>query len=191
VHLSVWWVLFLAQLLPVLYIFSAAIANQLGAEPAKALVEYLGEAALYLLIATLAITPLKRVSVIPSLLRYRRMIGLFAFFYAAIHMLSYGLFLVDWTNFIEDLYRRAYVSAGLLAFLILLALAVTSPKSMVRRLGKKWKSLHRMVYLAAIIAVIHVFWQVRSNYSEAIVFAVVVAGLLCLRLPLLNKSRRA
>lgn len=180
-HLCLWWLLFVCQLVPVVYIFSLALSNQLGAEPAKALVEYLGEVSLILLVASLAVTPFKRVSWLPSLLRYRRMIGLYAFFYALVHIGSYGVFLVDWQNFIEDLYSRPYVIMGALSFLVLLALALTSPKFMVRRLGRRWKKLHRLVYVAPVLAVVHVAWQVRSDYREALLFGVAVFIVLAFR----------
>lgn len=180
-HLCLWWLLFVCQLIPVVYIFSLALSNQLGAEPAKGLVEYLGEVSLILLIASLAVTPIKRVSWLPSLLRYRRMTGLYAFFYALVHIASYGVFLVDWQNFIEDLYSRPYVIMGALSFLVLLALALTSPKFMVRRLGRRWKKLHRLVYVAPVLAVVHVAWQVRSDYREALLFGVAVFVVLAFR----------
>jgi sulfoxide reductase heme-binding subunit YedZ len=183
--LDLWWVLFIGSLAPLVYILWAAFSTKLGAEPAKALVDFLGQTALIMLMLTLCITPLKKLAFLPSLIRYRRMIGLWVFFYAATHVLSYGLFLVDWTNFVEDLYKRPYITVGAFAFLVLLALAITSPKPVVRALGKKWKSLHQWIYLALVAVVIHVAWQARSDYSEAILYALGAAVLLYFRLPLL------
>lgn len=173
-----WWLIFLAQLVPLVYIVSTAIWGDLGAEPAKALVEYLGETALVFLFVTLSVTPLKRFKFFSWALRFRRMFGLYVFFYACLHLLAYGALLVDWLNFIEDLYKRLYVTMGFAAFLILLALAVTSPKSMVRKLGKKWKSLHRWVYVAVLLVVIHVWWQTRSDYTEAVIYLAIALVLL-------------
>ena len=90
--------------------------------------------------------------------------------------------LVDWQNLIEDLYKRLYVTMGFLAFLIITALAVTSPKKMVKRMGRRWKPLHRMIYLAVLLVLIHVWWQVRSDYSEALSYAVIVFVLLLFRM---------
>lgn len=180
-HYAVWWALFLAFLTPLSYISWRLIENDLGAEPAKALVEFLGETALWLLLITLSVTPLSRLRSIPSLVRYRRMIGLFVFFYAVLHIASYGLFLVDWANFVEDLYQRKYISVGAVAFLIIAALAVTSPRFMLRKLGRKWKSLHKMIYLASILVVVHVIWQVRADYTEAALYGFLVGVLLFLR----------
>lgn len=187
-HLMVWWSLFVGLFSPAPYIFYLALSNQLGAEPAKALVEFLGEVAFIILILTLSITPLKRLSFLPSFVRYRRMVGLYVFFYALLHVLSYGLFLVDWANFVEDLYKRPYVVAGALGFLILFALAITSLKVVVRKMGKNWKRLHRSIYLSSIAILIHVYWQTRADYLEAILFAVPVFIVLLLRAPLLQKK---
>lgn len=173
--------------MPLVFIILKLVMNDLGAEPAKALVEFLGETALMLLFVTLSLTPLRKIKRLPSLLRYRRMLGLWVFFYALMHLLAYGLFLVDWANFIEDLYKRLYVIMGALAFLILLALAITSPKFMVKKLGRKWKYLHRMVYLSAALVVIHVYWQLRADYFEAIVYLIIWLVLMAFRIPNLTK----
>lgn len=188
-HLLIWWFLFVGLLLPAPYIFYMALTNQLGAEPAKALVEFLGETSLTILILTLSVTPLKRLPALPSFLRYRRMLGLYVFFYAVLHVFSYGMFLVDWNNFVEDLYKRPYVIAGAFGFVILFALALTSFKVLVRKMGRNWKRLHRLVYLCAITAIVHVFWQSRADYLETILFAVPVLALLVLRLPFFVKNR--
>lgn len=188
-HLAIWWGLFVTLFLPAPYIFYLAISNQLGAEPAKALVEFLGESALVILALTLAITPLRKIQFLPSLLRYRRMIGLYVFFYALLHIGSYAVFLVDWANFVEDLYKRPYVIAGAISFSILLVLAVTSPKIMIRQLGKAWKRVHRAIYIAAIAALVHVYWQARADYLETILFAVPILFLLLLRVRFLARKR--
>lgn len=188
-HLLIWGVLFVSLFLPAPYIFYMALSNQLGAEPAKALVEFLGEVALIILILTLSITPLKRLRFLPSFVRYRRMVGLYVFYYAFLHVFSYGLFLVDWNNFVEDLYKRPYVIAGALGFMILFALAITSFKFLVRKMGKNWRRLHRFIYLSALIILVHVYWQTRSDYLEAILFAVPIFVLLLLRVPIFGQKR--
>ena len=176
-----WLCLFLSSLLPLFYIILAAANNKLGAEPAKALVEFLGETALMFLIATLSISPMQGLKVFNGLVRHRRMLGLYVFFYACLHVFSYGFFLVDWQNLVEDIYKRPYVSMGFMAFIILTALALTSPKFMLKLMGRRWKPLHRLIYIAAVLVLVHVLWQVRSDYSEALIYAFFVLGLLLFR----------
>ena len=188
--LLVRFLVFVGFLVPAVIIFYLAFANRLGAEPAKALVELLGETALIVLILTLSITPLRKIKFLPSFVGYRRMLGLYSFFYALLHVLSYGAFLVDWQNFVEDLYKRPYIVMGVGAFLILLALALTSTKHAIRKLGKNWKRLHRMVYIAAVAIVVHVYWQARADYFEALVFGSIVMALLLLRLPFFLRKPR-
>ena len=178
---ALWWLLFSAALLPLIYILLMAVFGDLGSEPAKAVVEFLGETALIFLIITLSISPVRKIPVFRGLVRYRRMTGLYVFFYALMHLMSYSILLVDWLNFLEDIYKRPYVTMGFSAFIILSALAVTSPKIMVKKLGRRWKPLHRFVYLAAILVLVHVWWQVRSDYTEAISYAAAVLFLLSFR----------
>jgi len=186
-HRILWVAIFTVCLLPLPYILYQGFSDNLGAEPAKALVEFLGETSIVLLLATLAITPLGKIGVIPKLVKYRRMVGLYVFFYAVLHLASYAFLLVDWDNFVEDLYQRIYVMFGAAAFLILFALTITSPKFMLRKLGKRWKLLHRCVYPAAILVVVHVWWQVRSDYAEAVAYAAVLFVLLLFRWRVLLK----
>lgn len=176
-----WLLLFVSGFVPLLTLVATGIWGDLGVEPAKYVVEYLGESALIVLLLTLSLTPLRKLSYFKGVARYRRMLGLFALFYAALHLFTYGFLLVDWYNFLEDLYKRPYVIAGALAFLILLVLGVTSPKAMVKRLGGRWKSLHRMVYLALFLVLVHVCWQVRSDYFEFAVYSLVAAILMSFR----------
>jgi sulfoxide reductase heme-binding subunit YedZ len=184
---AAWFVFFAAGFLPLVYITAVAFQGSLGAEPAKALVEYLGEVAILLLLFVLSLTPLRKIKVLSGVNRFRRMLGLFVFFYALLHLSAYALLLVDWQNFVEDLYSRLYVTAGFVAFVILLLLALTSPRVMVRRLGRRWKPLHRMVYLAVFVALIHVFWQVRSDYTEVASYALIALVLLSFRLSYFKK----
>ncbi len=176
-----WLLCFSLGFAPLAYIVYLAAQGGLGAEPAKALVEFLGEVAILALMLVLAMSPLRKIKQLSGINRFRRMFGLFVFFYASLHVASYAFLLVDWQNFIEDIYSRLYVMAGFVAFIVLLSLAVTSPKVMVKKLGKRWKSLHRLVYVAVIAAVIHVFWQVRSDYTEAAFYAALALLLLSFR----------
>lgn len=178
---SFWCLIFLVGLLPLFSLVGIGVWGDLGSEPAKYVVEYLGESALWVLLLTLAVTPLKRFASLSWLLRFRRMIGLYCLFYASLHLLAYGLLLVDWFNFVEDLYQRPYVMVGMLAFVILLLLGITSPKRMLRKLGRRWKSLHRLIYVSVVLVLVHVWWQSRSDYAEVVMFAVFALVLLSFR----------
>jgi len=174
-----WWLVFLGGLLPFVFLGVRIVQNNLGSEPAKYLVEFLGEAALVMLLLTLSVTPLNRF--VSGWVRFRRMLGLYALFYAGCHVASYGVFLVDWNNLLEDLYKRPYITMGFLALVILVSLGLTSNKLMMRRLGRSWKRLHRLVYLAAILVIVHFWWQVRSDFTEPLLYALVLMCLLGFR----------
>ncbi|TNC79832.1 MAG: sulfoxide reductase heme-binding subunit YedZ [Oleiphilus sp.] len=176
-----WCLVFFSCLLPLSYIIVRALWGDLGAEPAKVVVEFLGETALILLFCVLSLSPSRKVEVLSGLNRFRRMLGLYVFFYALLHLLAYATLLVDWQNFLEDLYQRLYVTVGFAAFLILLVLSITSPKAMVKKLGRKWKSVHRMVYLALALVLVHVLWQTRSDYGEVVIYALMAFVLLSFR----------
>lgn len=181
-----------ALLLPIAQLSVAAWQEQtlgngaLGADPIAAIEHALGIWALRILLLTLAMTPMSRVAKWPGVLRYRRLIGLYAFTYATLHLLAYvGLDLKGyWMDLGTEIIKRPYITVGFLAWLLLLVLAVTSPRSMVRQLGRRWKPLHRMIYPAAVLAVLHFFWVVKSDLTEPAMYGAVLAGLLIVRLPL-------
>lgn len=177
-HLTLWWSLFLGSLTPFLLLTFQLLTQRLGPDPAQTLTEELGRYAMIWLLMTLAVTPVRQWTGF-SLLRYRRMLGLWTFFYALMHFLSYVFLLADWYALLEDLAKRPYILVGAVALSILLALAVTSPKKMVRRLGKRWKPLHRLVYPAAVLVIVHFFWQARADLGEPIYYATAL-GLLFL-----------
>ncbi|MCW7554836.1 sulfoxide reductase heme-binding subunit YedZ [Endozoicomonas gorgoniicola] len=162
-----------------------AFSNQLGPDPGNALTKELGEWALRFLCLTLLITPLRKVTGVPKLIRFRRMFGLFTLFYGLLHTVSYLAFMLgwQWLTLLEDLYQRPYIIIGALAVIILIILGITSTKGMMRRLGRNWSRLHRLVYVAAILAVIHYLWLVKSDYSQPVFYLVVVFALLCFRIP--------
>ncbi|MDX1451206.1 MAG: protein-methionine-sulfoxide reductase heme-binding subunit MsrQ [Oleiphilaceae bacterium] len=187
-HLVRWWVLFLAMSVPLLVLGERVISNSLGPEPAKALVLYLGEWAIIALFVTLSISPLKRLTGKSYWLRYRRMLGLWCLAYALLHGLAYALLLADWSEVFAEIARRPFLLVGFLALLVLIALGVTSPKSMVRRLGRKWKKLHRLIYLVLLLVLVHVWWQVRSDFGEALLYTMLALLLMAFRLPLFRRS---
>ena len=177
---------FLAALVPLGAIVAATAAGELGANPVEALLHHFGEWSLRLMLATLAITPLRRLTGWSQAVRLRRMLGLFAFFYAALHLATYVVLdrslLVE--EILEDLTERPYIMVGFAAFVLLVPLAATSTNAMIRRLGgRRWRLLHRLAYAAAAAGVVHFWWLVKADVREPLVHAAILALLLALRLP--------
>lgn len=175
---------YIVGFIPAVWLFYAGITDQLGADPMRYLEQALGLWALRFLIATLAVTPLRQLFSI-NLLRYRRAIGLLAFYYAALHLITYlvldqGL---DVAAIVADIIKRPYITIGMATFVILVPLAATSNNAAIRRMGgQAWAKLHRLVYLAAIGAVLHFILVVKSWPPEPLVYAAIVAVLLGYRL---------
>lgn len=176
-------VVFCVCLIPFFYLFLQLLLNNLGPDPGDALSLETGEWTLRFLIATLAITPARQLAGIKSLNRYRRMIGLFVLFYAICHFLVFMMFILGfrWLALYQEILERPYITVGFSAFLILVALGVTSPKAMVRKLGKNWKRLHRLVYVAAVLGMVHMVWILRSDFGEALLYGIIISGLLVYR----------
>ena len=177
---------FLAALVPLGAIVAAAASGELGANPVEALLHHFGEWSLRLMLATLAITPLRRLTGWSQAVRLRRMLGLFAFFYAALHLATYVVLdrslLVE--EVLEDLTERPYIMVGFAAFVLLVPLAATSTNAMVRRLGgRRWRLLHRLAYFAAAAGVVHFWWLVKADVRAPLIYAAILALLLVLRLP--------
>lgn len=177
--------LFALCLLPLAWLVALAATDGLGANPIEAINRFLGEWALRFLLLTLAITPLRRLGNWPFLMRYRRMLGLFCFFYAVLHLVGYLVLdqFFDWAAIAKDIVKRRYILIGMVVFTLLLPLAVTSTDHMVRRLGAaRWKKLHRLVYPAAILAVLHFALMVKGPPVEPALYGLILAVLLGLRL---------
>ncbi len=155
----------------------------LGANPVEELLHRCGKWGLNFLLITLAITPLRRLSGWNAAIRFRRMLGLFAFFYILLHFLVYaGLdqrFAMQYI--VEDIVERPYITLGIIALVLLLPLAITSTNGMMRRLGRRWQKLHRLVYPIAILAVWHFYWQVKQDILEPLIYAGILALLLGVR----------
>ncbi len=178
--------------IPAIWAFYLGFTDQLGAEPIKALEQLLGLWALRFLIVGLAITPLRRLGG-PNLVRYRRAFGLLAFFYAALHLAVYvGLDQgFDLTAVWNDILKRPYITVGMLAFAILIPLAVTSNNAMIKRLGgAAWQRLHRLVYAAAALGALHFLLLVKSWPPEPLIYAAIVLTLLLFRLTPIGKKPR-
>ncbi|MDH5512970.1 MAG: sulfoxide reductase heme-binding subunit YedZ, partial [Gammaproteobacteria bacterium] len=161
------------------------VNNDLGANPIETLNRYTGDWVLRFLMITLTVTPLRRLTGWNGLLRYRRMLGLFAFFYACLHFLSY-VWLDQFfalSEILRDVAKRPYITVGFTSFLMLIPLAVTSTSGMIRRLGaKRWQQLHRLVYFIGIGGVVHFLWLVKSDLREPLVYAAILALLLGFRI---------
>ncbi|MCE0758798.1 sulfoxide reductase heme-binding subunit YedZ [Marinobacter sp. G11] len=168
-------------LLPLGFLVVDIVNANLGPDPGQVITEALGIAAFQLLLVTLAITPLKKVTGWSGWLRYRRMLGLFAFFYAALHLLAFLQLILGWMDLWATFTKRPYIIAGAAAFLAMVPLAITSTRRMMKRTGRWWKPLHRLIYPAAILAWVHFLWQARSDITEMVVYAVILAGLLVVR----------
>ena len=177
-------VIFFMALIPFIWLLLKVFQNDLGPDPAQALSIETGEWALRFLLLTLAITPFRQIFRMAEIARLRRMIGLFAFFYASIHFLSWMAFILAfrWLAIAEELVERPYITVGFLAYVILFLLGVTSTNSMVRRLGKNWKRLHKFVYAASILAIVHLLWILRTDVTEAVIYGVLLAILLGYRI---------
>ena len=178
-------------LMPFFLIGWKVATNNLGPDPAKALALETGSWALRFLLLTLAMTPMSQVFGRVEFVKVRRMVGLFAFFYASVHFLVWLVFLLElrFEALGEELLERPFITLGFVAYLILSLLAVTSPRAMVLKLGRRWKYIHRLIYLAATIALLHLIWIVRSNFGEALVYGLLLAMLLLFRLwPILRRK---
>jgi methionine sulfoxide reductase heme-binding subunit len=175
--------LFVICALPLLSLVWAAFGvggASLGANPIEKIQDTCGEWGLRFLVITLAITPLRDWFNLPWLVQLRRMLGLYAFFYVVLHFLNWlvldqGLY---WPGVVEDIGKRPFITIGFTAFLLLIPLAVTSTNKMMRRLGKRWKSLHRLIYPISLLAVWHYYWQVKSDVTEPLIYLAIVLVLL-------------
>lgn len=188
-------VVFLICLFPLAYLLARAFAVAglgLGANPIEELLHELGRWGLKFLLLTLSVTPLRRWTGWNWLIGYRRMLGLFAFSYIVLHFIVYAVLDqgLDMTAIIEDVLKRPYITLGMAGLLMLVPLAVTSTKGMMRRLGRRWQKLHRLVYVIAIVAVWHFYWQVKLDTLEPALYALVLAGLLGARVVFFAKSRQ-
>ncbi|HET8656862.1 MAG TPA: protein-methionine-sulfoxide reductase heme-binding subunit MsrQ [Longimicrobiaceae bacterium] len=171
--------------MPFLVTLQDALTDGLGADPVKAITHRTGWWTLFFLLVTLSITPLRRLTRWNRLAQYRRMLGLFAFFYATLHLLTYVVLdqTLDLSYVGEDIAKRPYITIGFTAWLLLLPLALTSTKGWIRRLGKRWQKLHALIYVVAPLGVMHFLWLVKADTREPMIFGSILLGLLLLRLP--------
>jgi sulfoxide reductase heme-binding subunit YedZ len=179
--------LFIVCLMPFAWLFYAALSNQLGANPAEALIRATGDWTLRFICIVLAVTPLRVISGTPALARFRRMLGLFAYFYVLVHLLSYSWFDMgfDVADIAKDIAKRPFILVGFSAFVLLTPLAATSFNAAIKAMGaRRWQLLHKLVYLIAGLGLLHFFWMRagKNNFTEVFVYAAIVATLLGWRL---------
>ena len=170
-------------LLPFAWLVYGAATAGLGPDPAESIMHITGEWALRLLLLTLLASPLRQWFDWPVALKLRRMLGLYVFFYASVHLMSFCHFYIGWTAaaLIEELAERPYITVGFAAWLLLLPLAVTSTRGMQRRLHRNWQRLHRLVYVVVVLVCCHILWQARSDIGEPLVYILLFAVLLAWR----------
>jgi sulfoxide reductase heme-binding subunit YedZ len=170
--------------LPLAWLVWRVASDGLGADPVAAITHFSGIWALRFLLASLAITPLRHLAGLPALIPFRRMLGLWAFAWASLHLLVYAVLDLGgyWAQILEDIVERPYITVGFLAWLGLLPLALTSTRSMMRRLGRRWGQLHKLVYAIAVLAVLHFCWLVKADLREPLLYAALLAVLLGFRL---------
>lgn len=188
--------LFIAALLPFARVMLLAFTEQLGANPIEFITRNTGDWTLYFLCLTLCVTPLRRLTGWNWLIRLRRMVGLFAFFYATLHFIAFLWFdhFFDIGEMLKDVVKRPFIMIGFTAFVLLIPLAITSTNGMVRRLGsKRWQWLHRTIYLIAPLGVLHFWWMKagKNDFAEPALFGIIVALLLLVRLYWSVVQRRA
>lgn len=175
---------FIACLIPAGALVVGLFTSSLGANPVEKITHETGEWGLRLLLITLALTPLRRVFKWSGLFGYRRMLGLFSFFYVSLHFLTWLVFdhSFELGSIIEDIVERPYITVGFSAFVLLVPLAVTSFKSLQRRMGRNWLLLHRLIYLIAALGVVHFWWLVKADVREPLIYALILTVLLGIRL---------
>jgi sulfoxide reductase heme-binding subunit YedZ len=179
-------VVFIAALLPFIRLAAFTVTDRLGANPIEFITRNTGDWTLYFLCITLAVTPLRRLSSWNWLLKLRRMLGLFAFFYATLHFTTFFWFdhFFDLEEMWKDVVKRPFITVGFTAFVLLIPLAVTSTQGMVRRLGRRWQQLHRAIYVIAPLGILHYWWMKagKHDFEQPILFGLIVAVLLAMRL---------
>jgi sulfoxide reductase heme-binding subunit YedZ len=188
-------ILFITALSPLLRLVLLGFQDRLGANPLEFVTRATGDWTLYFLCMTLAVTPLRRLTGVRWLLRFRRMLGLYGFFYACLHFLCFLWFdhFFDIEEMIRDVFKRPFITVGFSAFVLLLPLAATSTQRMVHRLGRWWAKLHRLIYLVAVLALLHFWWMRagKNNFGDPLLFSAIMVLLLGARIVFRWRDRQA
>ena len=176
--------IFFLSLIPFFIIIYKIYFNQLGPEPVKEITHHTGEWTLIFICLTLAMTPLKRLTNLNIWIQFRRMLGLFVFFYASIHLLTYvGIdYRFEWEPIFDDVIKKKYIFIGFSAWLLLIPLAITSSQKMMKLLKHNWKKIHKLIYVIAIFGALHYIWLSKTIFFKPLIFAIIILILLMLRL---------
>ena len=183
---------FFLSLWPLYVISYQIIFNQLGPEPVDRIINHFGEWTLIFILLTLSMTPLKKITNLVEWIKFRRMLGLFTFFYASIHMLSYvGLdYRFDFEPLINDVLKKKFIFIGFSAWLLLIPLAITSSERMVRLLKQNWKKIHRLIYIIGIFGVLHYIWLSKTIFFKPLIFLIVLVILLLFRIKITRSASK-
>ena len=183
---------FFLSLWPLYVISYQIIFNQLGPEPVDRIINHFGEWTLIFILLTLSMTPLKKITKSVEWIKFRRMLGLFTFFYASIHMLSYvGLdYRFDFEPLINDVLKKKFIFIGFSAWLLLIPLAITSSERMVRLLKQNWKKIHRLIYIIGIFGVLHYIWLSKTIFFKPLIFLIVLLILLLFRIKITRSASK-
>ena len=183
--------IFFLSLIPLILIVYKIFTNNLGPEPIKEITHHTGEWALLFIVFTLAMTPLKKITNLNIWISFRRMLGLFAFFYASLHLMTYvGLdYRFDLGSISRDILTKKFIFIGFAAWLLLVPLAITSSKKMMGILKHNWKKLHRLTYIIAIFAVVHFIWLVKRDLTEPLIYLFIILALLAFRINFKSSSK--
>jgi len=175
---------FFLSTIPFLFIFYKIYFNKLGPEPVKEITHFTGEWTLIFICLTLSMTPLKRLTNLTMWVSFRRMLGLFVFFYASLHLLTYiGIdYRFNWQPILDDVFKKKYIFIGFAAWVLLIPLAITSSQKMIKLLKNNWKRLHRLIYMIAIFGSLHYIWLSKTIFFKPLVYLVIILVLLALRI---------
>ena len=181
---------FILSTIPFLVILYKIFLNKLGPEPFKEITHFRGERTLIFLCLTLSMSPLKRLTNLSVWVSFRRTLGLFVFFYATLHLLTYvGLdYRFDWQPILDDVVKKKYIFIGFAAWLLLIPLAITSSKKMVKLLKNNWKKLHRLVYIIAIFGSLHYIWLSKTIFFKPLIYFIIIIVLLAFRIKIKNRN---
>ena len=181
---------FILSTIPFLFIFYKIYFNKLGPEPVKEITHFTGEWTLIFICITLSMTPLKRLTNLTMWVSFRRMLGLFVFFYASLHLLTYvGIdYRFSWKPILNDVFKKKYIFIGFAAWVLLIPLAITSSQKMIKLLKNNWKRLHRLIYIIAIFGSLHYIWLSKTIFFKPLVYLVIILVLLALRIKIKKRN---
>ena len=181
---------FILSTIPFLFIFYKIYFNKLGPEPVKEITHFTGEWTLIFICLTLSMTPLKRLTNLTMWVSFRRMLGLFVFFYASLHLLTYiGIdYRFNWQPILDDVFKKKYIFIGFAAWVLLIPLAITSSQKMIKLLKNNWKRLHRLIYIIALFGSLHYIWLSKTIFFKPLVYLVIILVLLALRIKIKKRN---